>query len=378
MKPSRVPDSRLPIPYDQPNWPKSYLPRTTAAAVVYGAVPTAGCRLPTADSRLPSSNPHHKLFLSGDPWQSDRERTMVAGNDEGHGMNPRRSAGIVAALALAIFPRLRRKKLERAPPEAAPPAASATGTSSAARGPPPPKPGISRPKPRRPVYTGNRLRIFLPGRVVHNGAGRAVDAPPSRPMTSAGGAGDPTSGLCPSCGARPPPEGGLCDRCTEQARIMETENLLTSLRAKGIDVASAETSVHQARVALALDTFREVEELCERAAAAAKKSDSDHDRARELLSECERSIAGFIESGADTSAAQGSLERATGLFNRGQYAAAIGLASEIIDGTRVPGAGPRHHSPSMIAPNRPPIPESARSAGSLLRPTGTAAPTAAR
>ena len=286
-------------------------------------------------------------------------------------MNPSRSAGIVATLALAIFPRLRRKKQEQAPPVAAPPAASSTGTSPAARGPPPPKSGISRPKQRRPVYTGNRLSIFLPGRSIYRGPGLAVNAPPSRPMPSAGGAGDPASGLCPSCGARPPPEGGLCDRCTVQARIVETENLLTSLRAKGIDVALAETSVHQARVALALDTFREVEDLCERAAAAAKKSDSDHDRAREMLSECERSIASIIESGNDTSAAQGSLERATGHFNRGQYAAAIGLASEIIEWSRDRPQRPNTRVTQLaeVAPPRkegespgipPPLPETSR------------------
>jgi predicted amidophosphoribosyltransferase len=315
-----------------------------------------------------------------------------------------RASGIAAAGALAIFSRLRRKKDEPDVPDHAQVSPGALSPAPAVTRHLGPKGEISRPKPRRPHYNGNRLKIYLPGRSSGGGSGATGPGPAPPAPSAASEGGDPVQALCHSCGARTPPDGGLCERCAVQARLVETENLLTSLRSKGIYVLTAERSVNRARAALALNALQDVEQLCERAATTARILDSEYDRAGELLTECERSIAAMIESGGDTTAAQKSFERATGLYKRGDYTAAIELAAVIAEevvasgavgpgpdgGGRVPGAGavddrqsgrprrggletigtvlrgrePEHlhsHSSSYPAPGtRPPAPEALR------------------
>jgi len=248
---------------------------------------------------------------------------------------------------MAIFQRLRKRRVDRQAGDAGN-AAGAPGAPAAPGPRPAPKTKVAAPRPRRSDYKGNRLQVFVWGRAGEPGPAGAGAVPAPGPQ-------DAACRPCASCGARTTSDGGLCERCAVQARLVETENLLSSLRAKGIDVATAETCVHQARVALALDTLRDVEELCERAAAAARKTDSEHDVASETLSECERTIAGLIERGKDTSAAQAALEQASALFRRGEYAAASALAARTIEEAEAPAGGAAAGA-GREASGRPPQP----------------------
>jgi len=259
---------------------------------------------------------------------------------------------------MEIFSRLRRKREVSEDPGPGTEGDPRSPSSVPASRPTKPEISVSRPKPRRKPYTGNRLKIYIPGRLESGGGHIAAVLPGPPPATPPDPADTvPVPATCPSCGARVPPESGLCGRCT----------------------------------ALALDALRDVELLCERAAATARRQDSDHDKAGEILSKCESAIASAILSGGDTAAAQQSLERAAAMFRRGDYAAAAEHACAIPEtirnegvpgsGDRVPGhddetprnpaPGTRPPAPAVVAPapgTRHPTPETLYDSGNPARP----------
>jgi hypothetical protein len=89
---SVLPDSRrrqssprLPTSYDQSDLLKSYLPRTTASAVVYGPVPTPDCRPHVPTSRSPDRPTPASFLNSSSGYSFDiiwycqlRKRTLGA------------------------------------------------------------------------------------------------------------------------------------------------------------------------------------------------------------------------------------------------------------------------------------------------------------
>lgn len=239
-----------------------------------------------------------------------------------------RHSGILAAAgAMAIFSRFRKKKgappAGPAPPPPTPPAKDVDPQPAAWRAPAR-KGELSRPKPRRKPYTGPRLKIIVPGR--RGGPGGAPPRPADPPSAAPS---VPDAALCPTCGAGAPDGGGICHRCRAQAKLAETEILISSLRSKGVEVLEAERSMYQARSALALEALGDVETLCDRAEAAARRQDSDHDEASESLSLCANAIAAAMGSGKDTAGAEKVLERAGSLFRQGDYLDAMEQAALI-------------------------------------------------
>lgn len=230
---------------------------------------------------------------------------------------------------------------------------------------------VSRPKPRRKPYTGPRLKIIVPGR-----KGGPSGAPARSPGSPAAVPPGPDLELCPTCGARSPEGGGLCNRCRAQARLTETENLISTLRSKGVEVLEAERSMYRARSAQALEAVGDVETLCDRAEAAARQQDSDHDEANEGLSRCANAIAAAIGSGKDTAGAEKVLERASALFRQGDYPGTLEQAALIplliagrveqggnegvagrVSGVRGPGSGVGTTTDKAVPDTRPPKPE---------------------
>jgi RNA polymerase subunit RPABC4/transcription elongation factor Spt4 len=182
-----------------------------------------------------------------------------------------------------------------------------------------------RPRPRRSDYTGERVSVYLPGRQAGEpdkkkaepaAAGDGGEKPPAAP---AGGEKSPASGACPGCGKLSEAEGQFCIDCATKNRVTDMANLISSLKAKEVHMLPAERFLFQARSALAVSAYKDVEMLCAQAEYAAREQEADFEESHRILARCEESIASAIEAGKNTLAAEKAFQKATAMFKKGKY-----------------------------------------------------------
>ena len=83
-------------------------------------------------------------------------------------------------------------------------------------------------------------------------------------------------------------------------RVAEAAKLVGSLKAKGVLMLPAERHLFQARSALAVSAYSDVERLCAQSTAAAREQEADFEDSQAILARCEETIAKAIEAGRNT------------------------------------------------------------------------------
>ncbi|MGQ9582839.1 MAG: double zinc ribbon domain-containing protein [Thermoplasmatota archaeon] len=190
-----------------------------------------------------------------------------------------------------------------------------------------------RKEPRKP-FTGQRLKIYVPGRAP---AGEPRAGPTASPSPDAGGPPPAETSpkeaesppRCARCGQTAGTPGALCPSCAAEERVERAAEFVTGIRVKGVEVLEAERFLYQARSALALRAFEDVMQLSERAEERARQLEREHEEAQELVARCEREISTAIERGKDPSLAQRALERAVAALRMGRYLEALEEAANV-------------------------------------------------
>jgi len=254
------------------------------------------------------------------------------------------------------------------------------------KGAPPP-----RPKPRRSDYTGDHVRVFVPGRPAEAPAPAPSKPPPAEEKR------DAAPDKCPGCGKCSTTPGQFCADCSARDQVAEAAKLVSSLKTKEVLVLPAERYLFQARSALAVSAYSDVERLCAQATSAARDQEADFEESQGILSRCEETIAKAIDAGRNTLAAEKAFEKATGLFMKGRYTEsmeeAVIIPTLIMDRPRptiipvgkgppageapVPPGGEASHRSSLPEPPAPAPgakPPAAPPEGAPAAHTGKAAP----
>ncbi len=264
-------------------------------------------------------------------------------------------AAIIAAGAAAagLAARRRRRRAEEPPLEApSPPQPKPKGEKGEVR---------RKKEPRKP-FTGQRLKIYLPGRAPVDEISAGPTAAPA-PGESGGSEtqavethsiGSEAPPMCSRCGQSASPTGALCQSCDAEERVERAAELVTSIRVRGVDVLEAERYLYQARSALALRAYDDVMQLCGRAEERARQLEGEYREAQELVARCEREISTAIERGRDTTLAQRALERAVASLKKGRYLEALEEAANVpsLIGSPSSGAARLRTPPKVVAPAR--------------------------